>query len=339
MKKNTLDPVGIVMSSTPSISRQSHLNDVVSYTILGGETLDRKKKSQDGFSIILLNSSSNPYRTPLFNELKKLQAVEVLSIETDPSPRDVLMLMQLYNNVRFIIFKKGTDTGHRLDTAFNEALCNHCYVISPNMQMKRPDTLNHLLGEIMERKQICTVPVIQNLDGEILHTTVGPMPTGRTRFQVLPTAPGKRETPTLFPWDYFGMYNLEKHRKLGGFDHSIKESWWQLLEYGMRAWLWGEKLSTHPELKIGLLVDLPSVNTSPGMGYRRFYLKILAVHRRNGGGRLSRLQWWSYLIRSGDKDHSASSDWKEIHHWVRENSHRYKLDAIELSEHWIWEER
>ena len=287
----------------------------------------------------MINSTSKPFRESFFDELCKLEAAEILSLESIPCPYDVKNLTQRYENLRFIIFSEESNMGARIDTAFRETLCRHCLVVSGEAQISALRVTAPVLTEILERGQLCTVPVFQNKDEETLPTAIGPMPGSKKRFQVLPTAPGREETPTLLPWTYSGIYRKDKHTALGGFDHSIQESWWQLLEYGMRAWLWGEKLSTHPDFKVKLLEDSPPVDTTPGPGYRRFYLRTLAVQRRGDMGRLTRLQWWSYLRDSGDKSHKADRDWREISRWVQENRSRYILDAAELAEIWPWADR
>ena len=86
--------------------------------------------------------------------------------------------------------------------------------------------------------------------GEELPTVLSPLPGAGGTFEVQPSSAGAGEAATLAPWDYAGIYRKDKHLAIGGFDPRISESWWQKLDYGMRAWLWGEEIRVHPALKV-----------------------------------------------------------------------------------------
>ena len=167
-------------------------------------------------------------------------------------------------------------------------------------------------------------------------TAICPLPSGDGRFDARPMAPEEGEAATLAPWDYTGIYRKDRHQAIGGFDASISESWWQKLDYGMRAWFWGEEIRLHPALRMRYLEDPPAEDASPGPGYRRFYLKNLAVRRLGDSAKLSGKAWRSYLRTSGDSPAGARRERKEIREWVYRNRFRFVKDALDLAETWDW---
>lgn len=320
------------MSTIPSISEAG------GYTVVGGETLDREGKDRPGLSIVLLNRGPRQFRRDLFEELCKLGAREVISIESAPCPYDVESLVKRHPKLRFLIFTGEPNSGGRIDAAMREALSEHIFVIRGDMQIKAATISSRVFSKISERGRLCTVPFFRDEDGEVLPTAIGPVAPGRGGFDTQPRQPGDGETSTLLPWDYCGIYHKEKHRAIGGFDETIREPWWQKLDYGMRAWLWGEEIRVNSSLKISYLGHIPAEDISPGEGYRRFFLRNLAVKRRGDMAVLPASRWWSYRRYSGESSRSSRDDWKEIREWVRKHRYRFTRDASELIELWDWSE-
>ena len=332
---NLPDPARIVMSITHSISDRT-VPDAGPYTVIGGEVLDRERKDRPGLSIVLLGRGASVFRRDLFEELCKLGAREVLSIESGPCPYDVESLTRRHEKLRFLIFAGESSTGARIDSAIREALSDHVFVLHGDMKINAAGISSRVFSKISERGRLCTVPVFRDNEGELLPTALGPLPGRGGAFDVQPTAAADGEVPTLVPWDYTGIYRKDKHLALGGFDPLIIEPWWQKLDYGMRAWLWGEEIRTHSALRVGYLKEMLPEDSTPGPGYPRFFLKNLAVRRRGDTGRLPRSRWWSYLRSSGDSAVATRELWLEIRAWVNANRFRFVRDATELTELWDW---
>lgn len=322
--------------SDDSISERSKPE---AYTVMGGDGLDRERKDRKGLSIVLIHSTARPFRSELFKELCKIGATEVISIESAPCPYDVESLSRQHEILRFLIFTDTKNIGVRIDTAFREALCNQILVLNGDMHINASSISSRVFAKIAERGRICTVPIFRDPQGGIQPSVIAALPNSKGAFETHIRLPGREETATLAPWNYCAVYKKDSHEKIGGFDPQIREPWWQLLEYGMRSWLWGEEIHTHPALKVNCLGEIPPQDTSPGPGYRRFFLKTLAVRRRRDSGILSRRRWWSYLRHSGDNSRQAVEDWKEIRHWVQKNRFNFVKDAAQLIELWDWGEQ
>lgn len=334
---NILDPVRIAMSITPLISEEI-VPDSGPYTVIGGDVLDREQKDRPGISIVLLNRGAKPFRRDLFEDLCRLGAIEVLSIESSPCPSDVESLTKRHDKLRFLIFAVESSTGARIDAAMREALGDHVFVLHGDMKINAAGISSRVFSKIAERGRLCTVPVFRDSEGELLPTVLAPLPGRGGSFDVQPTAAADGESATLIPWDYTGIYRKDKHLGLGGFDPLIANPWWQKLDYGLRAWLWGEEIRTHSALRVAYLDERPPEDFTPGSGYRRFFLKNLAIRRRNDMGRLPRTQWWYYLRSSGETAGSTRETWKEIRGWAQTHRYRFLRDSAELIELWDWGE-
>ena len=307
------------------------------YTVIGGGLTVPEQQSREGISIVLLGGGCPPFRQFLFNEICGMEALEVLSLETVPCPSDVPSLVQNHINLRFLVFPEETSLGERLNAAFREGKSSHYFVLTDNVLPEQKHLFSNIYSSIINPEQVCTVPIMIDSNGRILHAAVGPMPHNEV-FDVLLTEPGKKETATLVPWYYNGIYNREKHFSLGGFDPLIGDPWWQLLEYGMRAWLWGEKITIIPGFKVRYTDEPLPVDMTVSPGYRRYYLKTLAVHHKGDSAILPRRHWTAYMQHYGDSYHAAKADWKEITWWVRSNRSRFQLDAVKLAEIWKWDD-
>jgi len=323
------------MSITASTFK-SFLPDAGPYTVIGGDILDRENKELPGLSIILLNRGSRLFRDDLFEELCKIGVREVLSLESSPCPYDVEALTRRHDILRFIIFSESSNTGARIDAAMREALSDHIFVIQGDMKINAAAISSRVFSKIAQRGRLCTVPVFRNSAGELIPTAVSPLPGKDGTFDVQPVAVADGEVPTLMPWDYTGIYRRDRHFGIGGFDSLIEEPWWQKLDYGMRAWLWGEEIRSHSALRMGYLGEKLPEDSTPGPGYRRFFLKNIAVKRRADTGRLTRRGWWLYLQSSGESASATRQSWKDIRNWVYTNRYRFLHDAAEITELWEW---
>ena len=51
-------------------------------------------------------------------------------------------------------------------------------------------------------------------------------------FQVEPMPCFRDSLPTVYPFDFTGIYNRDKFIRMGGFDHAIANPYWQNLDFG-----------------------------------------------------------------------------------------------------------
>ena len=319
------------MNTIPSISNTIE-NDSGPYTVLGGgipRYLEYSAKKPT-LTILLLNRGSRQYRNVLFQDICSLSSAEVLSLEQSPAPHNLETLSKRHKNLKFLIFAQKTTIGAQINAAIKEANSELVYVLQGDMKTNTSTPLPKLTGIL------CTTPVFTDNQRKPIPTSIGPIVGARRIFDTQPQVPERNGTPSLIPWDYTGIYSKRRHQNIGGFDPQIEESWWQKLDYGMRAWMWGEEIRTHLSLKISYLGELPIENLSLGIGYSRFYLKNLAVRKDGDFASLPvRLIWW-LLFSAGLSLRSVRRQIRELRHWVHVNRYRFKKDAAELTELWDW---
>lgn len=323
--------MSIVMSTIPSIS-DAVGDDGGPYTVVGGEIPRYRPYSTNwpSLTVLLLNRGSRQYRGILFQELCSLGSVEVLSLEQSPAPHNLETLSRRYANLKFLIFAQKSTIGAQINAAMREANSEYIYVLQGDMRTNISTPLPKLT-EIL-----CTTPVFTDNQGKTIPTSIGPIAGAKRIFDTQPRLPEKNGTPSLIPWDYTGIYSKTRHQNIGGFDPQIEESWWQKLDYGMRAWLWGEEIRTHLSLRISYLDELHMEDLSPGIGYLRFYLKNLAVRKDGDSVSLPVRLIWPLLFSAGLSLRAVRRQIRELKHWMRLNRYRFKKDAVELTELWDW---
>ena len=130
---------------------------------------------------------------------------------------------------------------------------------------------------------LCTVPVARNARKEPIPTWQAPLWKKR-RFSLswhVPRVEGER---VLYPFDYCGLYNRLKFSQTGGYDPAITNPYWQKLDFGLRCFLWGERL--HGTIRLGLTYTgaPPQEDATPDEGYKKVWLKNLAVRTRREMG-------------------------------------------------------
>jgi hypothetical protein len=183
-------------------------------------------------------------------------------------------------------------------------------------------------------KRLCTVPVIQNARCETLPTLIAPV-VNRKIVKTLAFAPRDKEgLPSLYPFDGVGIYDRDRFVRLGGFDSTLKNPHWQLMDFGFRSRLWGEEISITQLVKLSYDGEVPAADSTPEASYRRFYLKNLAPVFRSDYAHLPLRRFPGYLIRSGGYPFSAWEEFSSARRWVKTNCYRFKNDARAIAGLW-----
>jgi hypothetical protein len=175
--------------------------------------------------------------------------------------------------------------------------------------------------------------VIQNARCETLPTLTAPS-ISRWNVKPLIFTPQKEGLPSLYPFDSVGVYDRERFIRMGGFDTTLKNPYWQLMDFGFRSYLWGEEICVTQQLKLSREGEFPVADNSPDESYRRFYLKNLALVFRGDYAHLPLRRFFSYLRRSGLDPFSAWEEFSQARRWVKTNQYRFRSDARILNDLW-----
>jgi hypothetical protein len=311
------------------------------YTAVGGT----ERLASTGLQAVLLNRSGRYSRRTLFQELEKVGFDYIISIESSRERYDVEELSGRFPFVRFILVPEGLSWGEQINLAVSETggslffvLWNDLNVVSGSAA-RMAERLCLGQEEIRKNggsssfKRLCTFPVIQNIRFETLPTLISPVlfkNTVNTSFSV----PQREGQAGLYPFDGVGIYDRERFIRLGGFDGSIGNFHWQLMDFGFRSRLWGEEIASTHLVKLSYDGELPPEDHSPDESYRRFYLKNLAPVFRNDCAHLPLRRFPGFFFGSGLDLFAAWDDFAAARRWVHTNRYRFTRDIKAVMDNW-----
>ena len=316
------------MSTIPTTSKSSR----VPYTVVGGKRVDKALKKPSALSILVLNRGERLYKSTTFTQLEKLGTGEILSVEGPRAGYDIENLARKFPRVRFILLKEEVNPGEKVNIGISEASGRLAFVLWNDASLVSSD-LSRVVEKLDQESTACTVPVLQNPKKELLPTVLSPA-FYRKLLRIVPAQPTRDGLPTIYPFDYCGIYNRERFTLIGGFDHSLDNPYWQKLDFGFRCFLWGERIQTTTGIQLSYHGEVPAEDTTPDESYKIFFLKNLAISFSRDSGTLPSTKFLTYLLKTGSGVVGAWKDFKEVRRWVEINRYRFKQDARSLTELW-----
>jgi hypothetical protein len=289
---------------------------------------------------VLLNRGGRYPRRTLFQELEKTGFDYIISIEGPQERYDVEELSGRFPFVRFILLKEPLTPGEEINLAAAElsgplffVLWNDLRILHGGGAAKMAERLLSPEGSAERYKRLCTVPVIQNSHFDSLPTLIAPAFAGHT-VKILPFVPLREGLPSLYPFDGVGVYDRDRFVRLGGFDGTLKSPFWQLMDFGFRAQLWGEEIRCTQLLRLSYDGEAPTEDSTAEESHRRFYLKNLAPVFRGDSAFIPLRRFPAYLLRTGGDPFAAWGEFIAGRRWVRTNRYRFRGDARSLAERW-----
>lgn len=312
------------MSTTRSISD-------IPYTIVGGTRVQQTGPDVRGISAVVLDRGSRTVRGESLERLVGAGVDEIVSV-LGPAPHyDVEQLAARITNARFVLLGSKVSPGDQINIGVHESRFPLVLVLWSD---EDPGKLtDRIMQRIREQDALCTVPTIRSDRGVVVPSVTAPAFHG-TLFRTIPTQPGKHRAESLYPFDYVGVYRRDKFISVGGYDRSLSNPYWQRLDFGLRAYLWGERIAVVSELRVDATRSLPSEDTTPDGSYARFHLKNLAVKFGGDSGRIPLPHLIRFLIRSGLAPGPALRVFRDVRSWVRANRFRFVQDARRVTELW-----
>ncbi|WP_319477348.1 hypothetical protein [Marispirochaeta aestuarii] len=315
------------MSTTPSTTENKTR---VPYTVLGGDR-EREGNPDLPLTVLLLNRGTRVYRSEVLQEIERLRPAEIISLEGSRNTYDLEPLARKFPRVRFIRLHRQVSLGEYLNIGMDEARGTYVLVIWNEMRISQ--VTPRALERVAEQPGVCTVPVLLNQRNETIPTMMAPG-FHRKRLKVLPFISRSDGMLSLFPYDHCGLYRRSQFNLLGGFDPEIENPYWQLLDFGFRAYLWGERISSSNQFRIVMTSDPPTQDTTPDAGYRRFFLKNLAIRFDKDRGVLPRSRFLPFYLRSGATFVEALREFREAAAWVGLHQYRFVQDARTIADLW-----
>jgi hypothetical protein len=327
-RENTIIFANDAMNTIRSIFNTSGLP----YTVIGGikTRIDTPKPL---LSIILLNRGGRFHRDELLNELDSMDSVEVLYIEGAERSYDIEPLSKKNQSVKFLLFQESISPGEKINCGIEESAAPLSLVMWSDMRLIQKPIPEKVLNKIESSGLFCTVPVIKNARHEIIPTILIPGLLKRN-LQVLPFNAVKDSSLSVFPFDYCGIYHKERFFQIGGYDVKIGNPYWQKMDLGFRAFMWGETISLNSQFSVQYSGTPPAEDATPDSSYKYFFLKNMFVSHKNGYGSLGFLKFFHYMAKSDSGPLTSLREFMEVKHWVSENRNRFKTDARKLIKSW-----
>ncbi len=317
------------MNTIPTIFNERK----VPHTIVGG-TIKKSDEDRSPFTVILLNRGGRYYRSAVFQNLENAGFNSIISIEMSSEPYDIENLSIRFPSVKFLVPLEKVTVGEMINTGIAETDSPFVFVVWNDIRVSASSITARLVERLSGENAFCIAPVLTSQKLESMPVQMVPA-INRHSFQVEPMPCFRDNSPTIYPFDFTGIYNREKFIQLGGFDYTITNPYWQNLDFGFRSHLWGEQILISSTFRLMYDGEVPSEDITPDSSYIRFYLKNLAPVFRRDEAFLPFSRFFSYAGKSGTNLFEAWNYFRQVRTWIRVNKFRFVQDAEKITE--IWE--
>jgi hypothetical protein len=130
------------------------------------------------------------------------------------------------------------------------------------------------------------------------------------------------------------IYDRDRFVRLGGFDGTLRNHHWKLMDFGFRAHLWGEDIRCTQLVRLSYDGEGEPEDNTTGVSYRRFYLKNLAPVFRKDYAHIPLRFFPAFFFKSWLDPFSAWHEFSTSRSWVKVNRYRFRQDARILTGAW-----
>lgn len=316
------------MNTIPSIFNERK----VPHTIVGGQ-VRKSDEDQSPFTVILLNRGGRYYRSAVFQNLENAGFTSIISIEMTTEPYDIENLSVRFPQVKFLVPLEKVTVGEMINTGIAETLSPWVFIVWNDIKISSSGVPRRLMASLEANPYLCATPILSGPRMDALPVQMVPAFKGKL-FQAEPMPCHRDSSQTLYPYDFVGIYNRDKFISLGGFDHTITNPYWQNLDFGFRANLWGEKIRVSASFRLSYDDAIPSEDVTVDSSYVKFYLKNLGPVFRKDEAFLPGSRFFAYASTCGMNFFEAIRRFSAARKWVRLNRYRFTQDAAGLTSAW-----
>ncbi|MEL3908148.1 MAG: hypothetical protein P1P64_03940 [Treponemataceae bacterium] len=311
--------------------------NIGAYNIVGGEEQDNET-TENYFSVFILHRCDSIISDTVFENILSFNFKSVFAILNNPQTISIESLSTKFPSIKFIRTLEKVTTGEMINICANESLSKFFIVLWTDTIITSQGFITTMLDQLNAKNKICTVPSLLSSKLEVLPNQIIPMLTDGKIFTTQKVNTIFDKTKTIYPFDFIGIYNRESFTELAGFDHTLKNSYWQLLDFSLRAFLWGYSMTIATSFKVQYLDEIAVEDTSIDESYRKFFLKNLAPSIKKVNGKneayIPFILFFSYLKNSGENFFRSWKKFKAGRAWVTINKDRFENTALNLLSSW-----
>lgn len=302
----------------------------ISYTVAGGRNF--RRDSTDVGAIVM--SRGGWYNFPsIVKSLLDIGCSSIISVESPKKSIDLENMINDYPFVKFLLPSEEISIGETINIAISELKTDYAIVLWNDQSILDSKQLSKAIEEAKKLGKMCLSPVAITKTNDIISVQMLPMlKNGHFSTESIPII--QNNTRTIYAFDFTGIYNCSKFMDFGGFDYTMKNSYWQNLDFGFRTFLWGEEIVINTHFKVKYLSAMPIEDTSHDDSYTRFYIKNLRPTVTNGKAYIKFDVFFSYMKSMGFNPFMAYSYFKVGYDWVKKNQKRFVTPPYELISNW-----
>ncbi len=321
------------MNTTPTISDRHR----IPYTVVTGQRETRILKKPPPLTILLLNRVGKFNREEFLSENENLGFAEILCVEGPDSSYDIESRAKRFPSVRFLLLKEDVSTGDQINLGFQEVRSEKVLVIWSDMKIARRSLKEETIQRIAEKSGLCAVPLIKDMKSVPVPTIHVPAFVGR-KLKIVPWESIVDGMLSIFPFDYCGIYDVGRYHLVGGYDPAIVNPYWQKMDFGFRAHMWGERIACNTSLELSYSGEVIPEDNTPDASYKVFYLKNIALKLGRIQDRpIGKLPWYKFFVYMMHSDTGPIYSFKEflsVRSWIRANRERFVQDSRSLVAGW-----
>lgn len=303
----------------------------INRTVIGGRINDSPDSLN--ISVILLNSNGNHFKDSLYENLINCNFKSIISIENKKDTFSSEDVAKKFPSIKFIIPLEKTTDGEMINLAMSEITSDYVLVIRDSLYIPSGIILPNLAQRLIQEGTYCVVPRLLDKNKNGLSTRYIPC-AEKTHFVIDSSFVVNDGVKTVYPFNYIALYNRKKFIQLGGFDYTIKSSYWQNLDLAVRSWLFGEETKLTTMLQFSYIDEIPVEDRTINIDYLRYYLKNEMPHLKNQRGYLKRSSFFKFFLHSSCGYLEARRQFKAAKNWIEKNKYRYKKDLQSFIEDW-----
>lgn len=313
-----------------------------SYTVL--RSGDPEWPSDDDLAVLVLARGEGFYRDMLFESLYAAGFTRIVHAASGADRAQGERMSRRFPGVRFLLSSGSPNPGALLNLGMREMGTGKVLVLWSDMRLATSAISFRLRRKICGSSALCVTPVLAAADGARLEAVFSPAardarikPRIAVSSGILPVE-GRGEaaeaSPNLFPRDYCGIYDAELFLASGGFDESISDPWWQVVDFGLGAWAAGESVVHMPSVELRYEGTEPAagpvVGKVPGAAWTRLWLKRLRA--RDPGACPSVANIIPYLLARRGPAGEGLREYRKLLSWRRNASGVSMEEAFERFE-------